>query len=228
MLGGEGAVLIWNDIAPEGRDEFYAWHIAEHMPERAGIPGFRRGRRYIACDAGTAPEFFTLYETDTPQVLVGQDYLSRLNTPTPWTRNATRAFRNTSRALTIVRASYGPGPGGIIATIRFDLDPAEADDALAVLAGPALAAIARRPQVTGAHLCVTNEAASAERTAESRDRTDIQAAPERAILLEGCNPEPLRDAVAALLTEPKLRLRREVVGIYRLEYCRLKTAWSAG
>jgi len=47
-LAGKGAVAIWHDIVPEGRDEFYAWHGREHMPERAGIPGFLRGRRYIA------------------------------------------------------------------------------------------------------------------------------------------------------------------------------------
>ena len=43
-LSGEGAICIWNDITDEGRDEFYAWHLAEHMPERVGIPGFLRGR----------------------------------------------------------------------------------------------------------------------------------------------------------------------------------------
>jgi hypothetical protein len=47
-LAGEGAVVIWHDIAPEGRAQFYAWHGREHMPERLGIPGFLRGRRYVA------------------------------------------------------------------------------------------------------------------------------------------------------------------------------------
>jgi len=47
-LAGQGVVAIWNGIAPEGRAEFFEWHNREHMPERVGIPGFRRGRRYIA------------------------------------------------------------------------------------------------------------------------------------------------------------------------------------
>ena len=51
-LAGEGAVAIWHDIAPEGREDFYAWHGEEHMPERVGIPGFLRGRRYVAIEAG--------------------------------------------------------------------------------------------------------------------------------------------------------------------------------
>ena len=62
-LAGQAVVAIWNGIAPEGRTEFYEWHNREHMPERVGIPGFRRGRRYIA-KYGT-PEFFTLYEADS-------------------------------------------------------------------------------------------------------------------------------------------------------------------
>ena len=62
-LAGGGAILIWNDIAPEGRDEFYAWHVREHIPERVAIPGFLRGSRYIAATPDSRPEFFTLYET---------------------------------------------------------------------------------------------------------------------------------------------------------------------
>ena len=57
-LSGLGAVAIWHDLVPEARDEFYDWHNREHMPERVGIPGFRRGRRYIAAAGG--PEFFNL------------------------------------------------------------------------------------------------------------------------------------------------------------------------
>ena len=54
------------------------------MPERVAIPGFLRGRRYVALDADL--EFFNLYEAASPKVLAGPDYLERLNNPTPWTR----------------------------------------------------------------------------------------------------------------------------------------------
>jgi len=97
-LAGQGVVAIWNGITPEGRTEFFEWHNREHMPERVGIPGFRRGRRYIA-KYGT-PEFFTLYEAESPEVLVGQDYLNRLNNPTPWTQRVPPMFfRDTSRGV---------------------------------------------------------------------------------------------------------------------------------
>ena len=109
MLAGEGAVAIWNGIAEAGRAEFYKWHLHEHMPERVGIPGFVRGRRYRAADGTTQPEFFTLYETQSFQVIQGSDYQSRLNAPTPWTRTATAHFLSTTRSLTRVVASHGVG-----------------------------------------------------------------------------------------------------------------------
>src|SRR2546421_12354459 len=117
-LAGQAVVAIWNGIAPEGRTEFYEWHNREHMPERVGIPGFRRGRRYIA-KYGT-PEYFTLYEADSAEVLVGQDYLNRLNNPTPWTQRVPPNFlRDTSRGVCRVKFSQGLGQGGCMLTLRF-------------------------------------------------------------------------------------------------------------
>src|SRR5579864_3644133 len=118
-LAGHGAVAIWNDIAPEGRAIFYAWHGVEHVPERVGIPGFLRGRRYVAIHGN--PEYFTLYETESPQVLTGQDYANRLNRPTPWTSDAIRHFRNVARSLCRVAVSHGHAQGGLIATWRYDV-----------------------------------------------------------------------------------------------------------
>ena len=118
-LYGHGAVTIWHDLLPQAKDNFYAWHNHEHMPERVGIPGFRRGRRYIA-ERGV-PEYFNLYEADSPEVLSGQDYLNRLNAPTPWTREVVVSFRNVTRAICRVVFSGGVGQGGHMLTLRFDL-----------------------------------------------------------------------------------------------------------
>ena len=217
MLAGEGVVAIWNGITPEGREEFYAWHMREHMQERVGIPGFRRGRRFIAVDKITHPEFFTLYETDTPQVVQGQDYANRLNAPTPWTKSATAAFRDTFRSLARVIESRGPGMGGVMLTVRFSIaEPAR------LLA--ALRAAAEAPRVCGAHLCAADRAASAVRTAETQGRTDIQAPPSEFIMLEATDA----DALATLLPDTALLAagaENIVRGTYRLEHVRGKTAW---
>ena len=220
-LAGTGAICIWNDIIADGRDEFYAWHLLEHIPERVAIPGFRRGRRYIACDAATSPEFFTLYETATPAVLTGADYLARLNAPTAWTKTATQGFRKTSRALTEVHASLGPGPGAHLAALRFGFNRDAERAALAVQSPVILAKIAAMPQITGAHLCLTDNSASAQKTTESRDRTDIMAAPDGVILIEGCNQAPVQRAATALAADlGPLAGAIIAIGHYRLEHLR--------
>ncbi|MDR3529741.1 MAG: hypothetical protein P4L90_04155 [Rhodopila sp.] len=221
MLAGEAVVAIWNGIAPETREQFYQWHIHEHMPERVGIPGFRRGRRYIAADAATHPEFFTLYELDTMEVAKGVDYANRLNDPTPWTKATTSQFRDTARALSRVLLTRGPGAGGAILTIRLDFpDAALADQRAAVEACLAL------PRVTGVHLCQGDAAASAVRTTETKGRTDIQEPPSRFIMVEATDA----DALAGVLPDAALAAAGAtgtfVRGTYRLEYTRTKTAFA--
>ena len=228
-LSGLGAICIWNGIAPEGRDEFYAWHLTEHMPERAAIDGFLRGRRYICLTEETKPEFFTLYETRDPSVTTSAAYLARLNAPTDWTKRATQHFRDTSRALTRVVTTMGPGQGGLLATLRFPGSAAgEAAFAALMAAANALGPIAKMAQITGVHLCSTDSDASATRTAESKGRSDIQAAPVGALLIEGCNLDPLRNAVDRLNDIVEVDVDAAVLGFYRHEYTRLKTETTAG
>jgi hypothetical protein len=180
-LAGTGAVAIWHDIAPEGREAFYAWHGREHMPERAGIPGFLRGRRYVAVEG--APEYFNLYETTSPAVLTGADYLARLNAPTPWTAATVKHFTNVSRSLCEVACSHGQGDGGLIATYRYDVA-----DATAALHRERLCArvptIAGEPGIAGAHLLVADPEGSAIETAEERARGEATLVPRWILLLE--------------------------------------------
>ncbi|GAB5378586.1 MAG: hypothetical protein AcusKO_50480 [Acuticoccus sp.] len=178
-LLGKGAVAIWHDIAPEGRAAFYDWHGNEHMPERVGIPGFLRGRRYIAHEASL--EFFNLYEAEALTVLEGPDYQDRLNSPTPWTVETVKHFRRVNRSLNNVVYTAGPGGGGLIATVRYDA-PSEADDAMVADLLPSLA---KAPGIAGITLVVADTEASAVDTAERRARGEANVIPTRAILVEG-------------------------------------------
>jgi hypothetical protein len=225
MLAGEGAVAIWNDIAEAGRAEFYAWHLHEHMPERVGIPGFVRGRRYRAADGTTQPEFFTLYETLSFQVIQGSDYLSRLNAPTEWTRATTAHFQSTTRSLTCVVASHGVGSGGAILTMRFDIAE-DAQHAAVPLLCSALEAAARLPRISGAHLLRADDGVSGQSTAESKGRKDLLTPARWVVLLEGCDVNAFGAAQAQLKTFTELR--DAAVGRYVHEHTRLKTAWQAG
>ena len=107
-LAGLGVVAIWHDIAPEGRDDFYEWHNREHMPERVGIPGFRRGRRFVAIEG--RPEYFNLYEADSAETLGGQDYLNRLNAPTSPSSTRSREASASTRSVDPIFSSDSKKP----------------------------------------------------------------------------------------------------------------------
>lgn len=227
-LAGKGAVAIWHDIAPEGRDEFYAWHGREHMPERLGIPGFLRGRRYGAV-AG-APEYFNLYETVSRFTVTGAEYLARLNAPTPWTVATVKHFRNVSRSLCEVAASFGDGQGGLVATLRYDVAPGRAAVHRKQLAQETLAEIADARGVAGCHLLVADEAASAVETVEKKVRAEKNLIPRWIVLIEGWSDlEAFRALCAEVLTDAAFddALAPPQLGIYRLQTSRGTLPWSA-
>ena len=172
-LAGLGAVCIWHDLLPEAVDEFYQWHNREHMPERLGIAGFRRGRRFIAV-AG-APTYFNLYETDNAEVLGGRDYLQRLDSPTAWTRRVVASFRRVSRSICRVAYSEGVGEGGFMLTQRFDIDAAEAERTSEALRRRLLPPLADRKGIAGVHRCLADEAISRIETAEKKARSEATA-----------------------------------------------------
>jgi hypothetical protein len=220
-LQGTGAIIIWNDIAPEGRDEFYDWHLNEHIPERLAVPGFLNGSRYIAISELTKPEFLTLYITRDEAVATSEPYLKRLNAPTPWTTRATSHFRNTSRALTRVVFSQGTGVGGFIGTLRFDGSEAgRAASALLQHHADVFECVARMPRILGVHACQSDLAASSAKTAENRERTDILAAPSGAMLVEGCDGAAVFEAIAELKRSLNFASGPALIGTYRLEHMR--------
>jgi hypothetical protein len=203
-LAGEGVVAIWNGIRPEGRAEFFEWHSREHMPERVGIPGFLRGRRYIALEAH--PEFFTLYETQTTAVLTGADYLARLNSPTPWTRTATAAFTDTSRSLCRVALSLGPGEGGLMMTWRLDNPPK--NDLQSVLAR-----VVESKGVCGMHYCIADREGSGIQTEEKKGRPAV-GVPAFVVMIEGGGDRAQLEAACSeiVFDQPVER------GLYQLQY----------
>src|SRR5579883_646503 len=96
-LLGKGVLAIWNGITDAAEIEFIKWHVREHIPERVGIPGFLRGRRYIALEGH--PKYFNFYETESAGTLVSPAYRARLNAPTPWTQTVIKEFRDMSRTI---------------------------------------------------------------------------------------------------------------------------------
>jgi hypothetical protein len=180
---GQGAITIWQDARPEARAEFFEWHNREHIPERVGIAGFLRARRWAAIDG--APEFFTLYETADAQVHTSAGYLQRLNNPSPWTRRFAPNMVNNIRSLCRVAYSAGAGQGGLLVTLRYDVT-AEAEPAqLRLLIEQILPKLVEQPGITAAHLCLADKAASSIQTEEKKSRPQAALVPTWVILVEG-------------------------------------------
>lgn len=199
-LAGAAVVAIWNDITDEGRANFYEWHNREHMPERLGIPGFLRGRRYVSSDA--RPAYFTLYEVRDAAVLASPGYLARLNSPTPWTTDSVGHFRNVARSLCQVETSQGHGSGGWLGTLRFDCDPARDANLEAELAR-ILAGLAGRPGIVAAHTGRADLAASTAQTAEQTGRP-ANAVPRWVVMVEASTEAAVRGALADPLSAAAL------------------------
>jgi hypothetical protein len=167
-LLGDAAVLIWNDVAAEGREQFYAWHDKEHLPERLAIPGFRRGRRFIR--PRHSPEWLTMYEADDLSVVTSPEYMARLNAPTEATASTLRHFRNTSRAVCRIVHSVGSSTGGHVLALRLSVAPAASGAMCRYLCDEAFPRAMALTGVVACHLYAADEAASYLNTAESSTR----------------------------------------------------------
>jgi hypothetical protein len=218
-LLGKGLLAIWNGITDAGEREFVKWHIREHIPERVGLTGFLRGRRYVAHDGH--PKYFNFYETETAQTLESPQYRARLNAPTQWTQDVVKEFRDTSRTICEVVASTGLGEGAWIEAIQI----ANVKDRAAFAHGVTQALmpdLAAQDGIVGVHFVRGVDGAAPAQTAESRLRGQPDAKCEWLLLIEAAESsflQALRDETCANESIRKLAPGAMVErGIYRLQY----------
>lgn len=225
-FAGRGIVAIWHDILPEGRQEFYEWHNREHMPERMSIPGFRRGRRYMAVSG--SPMYFCFYEGESLEVVAGPDYLQRLNNPSEWTRRMMPYFRNMSRSVCNLRYSEGPGEGGFVATLRFGgVDPGRLCETI-------LPSAAKHTGIVGVHFCVADDQASGIPTVEKTFRKSADFCASSVVIIEGSSAAYVESAAKTLSVDLGVpadaaiyqleNARSNLESAYRGAYARLEMA----
>jgi len=168
----------------------------------------------------------------SPQVLTGSDYQSRLNTPTPWTRETVRYFSRVSRSICRVAATFGRGHGGLAATWRYDVDETHAAAHLARMGGEILPAVAHRPEVAGVHLLLADAEASAVKTEEQKVRVEANVIPRWIVVLESWGDETTFGALCDSVFPDELLRGAGALGplgrgLYRLQNWRCKTDWTA-
>jgi hypothetical protein len=201
-LLGEAVLAVWCDIDPDNDAEFNNWYTHQHLPERVGIPGFLRGRRWGVPKGamhGEGAQYFTLYEIETLGILVSEPYLERLNNPTDWTRKTVPWFRHSNRTACRITASQGQGIGGYAATVEFG--PAGQTGAALRnwLIASAMPDALQHYQVVGIHLCESDEAVTRakDQTAEGKVASSREAAAPLArwfLLVEAIDAEGLEAA----------------------------------
>ncbi|MDP6565344.1 MAG: hypothetical protein QF578_11010 [Alphaproteobacteria bacterium] len=189
-----GILAIWNDCAPEGRADYERWYMAQHLPERVTVPGFRFGRRYQAIEATS--QYFTYYETDSAAVLASPPYLERLENPTPWTRRVMPHFRDTSRTICRLAASVGSMQGSHVLAIHASAPAAPGAEFEDSVAGTILPNLEETADVCRGQFWIAapGEAPAAVAEAEMRGQPDRQIA--WALVVETSRPESAR-ALAA-------------------------------
>lgn len=216
-LRGGGALAIWNAVTAEAEEEFYRWHNTEHIPERVAVPGFLRGRRYV--NVARARDFFTLYETQSADILKSAPYLARLNDPTPWTRRVLPHFRDTVRIGCRVAGSWGRGQGGALLALR--LPPrGMRQEQVRSWAEAELALVRQLAGVIGVHVLEpapeTTRIPTREKELRAQPATAAGAEEPWVLLVEVNDPE-VADAVLRGPLAPVAVRPETFAGVYRLQ-----------
>ncbi|MCI0545772.1 MAG: hypothetical protein L0027_00630 [Candidatus Rokubacteria bacterium] len=204
-LRGRALLAFSHDLVPGTEPDWTEWHDREHIPERLGIPGFLRLRRYVALEPG--PRFFYFYETENEGVLQSPAYLERLGNPTAWTRRCLPYVTNNKRTACRVSATLGDALGGVLGVLELGPAAGGADGLRSWLVKTALPATLARPGIVAAHLAEADAAATAVKTDEKQLLQTPDAMARWLALVEGVDRPFVAAACAEVLAPAALRAR---------------------
>ena len=217
-LRGRAFLSLWSGISNGYERELDRWHTIEHMPERLGVPGFLRGRRYMRTTTSDHTVFI-LYEAAHIETFRSPGLVARLNDPTEWSKKVQPGLVNFIRSACHTLISLGDGVGGALAAIRVSNERGDLAEAGSALASAA-PAIARLHGVTAVHIGQQMPDVAAPETAETRLRP--AASPPRfsfVVLVEGIGGPELDDAMPRVVDIATAASSGTCeAGVYRLAY----------
>ncbi|MGD9801977.1 MAG: hypothetical protein AB7E81_15675 [Hyphomicrobiaceae bacterium] len=205
---GTGILSVWNEYPADQAAFYERWYMTEHFPERLGVPGFLRGRRYRAVEADRT--YFTFYELDSPEVLFSGAYIARLNDPTAWTRRIMGHWSSMFRTACRRVARVGDAVGGYVAAARFE-------EPVAVSRGQALELKERLadPCVVAVDIWQATAEQNAE-TKEASARSEADLWISGAVIVETTNEASAQRAKAMLPELLGIAPASASIGIYAL------------
>ena len=202
LLGG--AILAFShDVTAGNESDWTEWHDREHIPERLGVPGFLRLRRYVALTPG--PRFFYFYETEGLGVLQSPAYLERLSNPTAWTKRCMPYVVNNKRTACRVSTTLGRGLGAVLSAMDIGAGAAHEDKLRAWLGSRALPAVLEQPGMVAAHLVEADTAATTVKTDEKKLLRTADDTARWLVLVEGVDRDAVANAEKQTLGDDALR-----------------------
>src|SRR3954464_6725047 len=161
-MRGTGFLAIWSDVEAHDLTDYRHWLTREHTTERVTTKGFLASRVFRAA-RDDIDRFFILYELETPEVLDGEAYLTRLNAPTPWSQRIMPKLGNFMRGGGAMIVRGGRGEGASVVALRIEMLPKDLQGlAQALVACDGIAAV---------QIGATDEARTSVRTAPKGMRT---------------------------------------------------------
>lgn len=107
MNNEKGLLLVTMEPPPGMEEEFNDWYDNEHLPERAGLPGFETAMRFV-CVTGW-PRYLAVYDLAHIGVLDEQPYQDVSGDRfSPWSKRVLNRVRGQSRMAAV---QIHPGQG---------------------------------------------------------------------------------------------------------------------
>jgi hypothetical protein len=198
-LRGKGMLVVYTDVMARDERDFNEWYNREHIDERVNLPGFHRGRRYVAQRG--APKYLATYECDSVNDLATPGYLALLANQSPWSQAVMARFTHFNRMTLRMQVDLAHGFGGAITVVRFVPVPARLRELLVWLRDTALPRAIKRPGMLGAAAGENDlEIANAPVQEKSMDHPRADEI-EWVVLLEGAETATT-SAAARLLFKP--------------------------
>jgi hypothetical protein len=203
-----GVLAIWHDLEDSHSELYERWLVSEHIPERLALPGFLEARRYEAVSGG--PRFFIRYAVAAPEALASPEYLARLASPTPQTREVMQGFRNMVRTACSVAYRSPREALGACAVTAYVERQAEID----------AAGLERDPRVVGVEVWNAARGAAGAPSSEARLRPGGDRSIESALIVEVMREkdgEALQGRVGAALGPGSRAHTYRLLGAWRKE-----------
>ena len=203
-LQGKGMLIVFCEVKARDERDFNEWYNREHIDERVNLPGFHRGRRYVAVRG--SPKYLATYECDTVEDLATPGYLALLANQTPWTQAVMAKFTKFTRLTVRVQADLAHGVGGAVAAGALRARSARAQGAgrMAERDGPAQGDRAARHGGRHGRRRTISKSPMRPWHAKSMDHPKADEA-EWVALLEGTDAGTVGAAARATFTLPKLK-----------------------